>query len=84
MVLARLGYRIRNDFGVPVPVFRSRTSLVDAAIDISVIPAAWWRVMRHRSRLVSVGVPAAAVTLVSVSLTGRSPFREPLPVSQDR
>ena len=54
VVLARLGYRVRNDLLVPVPVFRSRTSLLDAAIDLSVIPVAWWRVMRHQSRLVGL------------------------------
>lgn len=77
IVLPRLGYRVRNDFFVPVPVMRSRTSVVDAAIDLSVIPVAWWRVMRYRSRLVEFGVPVAAVTtLVSASLAGRAAYRE--------
>ena len=62
VVLARLGYRVRNDFLVPVPVFRSRTSLLDAAIDLSVIPVAWWRVMRHQSRLVAASDTGAAAT----------------------
>src|SRR5262249_38386263 len=30
VVLCRLGYRVRNDVLVPVPVFRSRTRIVDA------------------------------------------------------
>lgn len=84
VVLARLGYRVRNDFPVSVPVFRSRTSLVDAAIDLSVIPAAWWRVMRHRSRLVGLGIPVAATALVSATLAGRSPCRESVRPAQGR
>jgi len=85
VVLPRLGYRVRNDFPVHVPVFRSRTSLVDAAIDLSVMPAAWWRVMRHQSRLVSFGLPAAAViTLVTASFAGRSVLRTSVPYRQGR
>ncbi len=81
VVLPRLGYRVRNDFPVQVPVFRSRTSLVDAAIDLSVMPAAWWRVMRHQSRLVGFGLPAAAVaTVLSASFAGRSALRMAAPV----
>lgn len=53
IVLCRLGYRVRNDVLVPVPVFRSRTSYFDAAVDIGAIPLAalrlWWRRSR-RSR----------------------------------
>lgn len=62
VVLARLGYRVRNDVLVPVPVFRSRTSLLDAAIDFAVMPRAWWRVQRRRSRVVQFALPALAVT----------------------
>lgn len=65
VVLARLGYRVRNDVLVPVPVFRSRTSLVDAAIDLAVMPRAWWRVERERSRLVQLAVPAVAAVVVT-------------------
>src|SRR5207245_7413563 len=38
VVLCRLGYRVRNDVLVSVPVFRSRTRLVDAVIDVIMIP----------------------------------------------
>jgi glycosyltransferase involved in cell wall biosynthesis len=76
VVLSRLGYEVRNDFFVPVPVMRSRTSMVDAAIDLSVIPAAWWRVMRRRSEAVRIGLPAvAAATLVAASWTGGMRYR---------
>ena len=52
VVLCRLGYRVRNDVKVAVPIFRSRTSLVDAVIDLAMIPvascrASWRR--RHRN-----------------------------------
>lgn len=50
VVLCRLGYRVRNDVMVPVPVFRSRTRLVDAAIDLAMIPVAAYRASRRRSR----------------------------------
>jgi len=48
VVMCRLGYRVRNDVVVPVPLYRSRTSLVDAAIDFAMIPAAALRVSRRR------------------------------------
>lgn len=44
VILSRLGYRVRNDIRVPVPVFRSRTRLYDVAVDLIAMPAAWWRV----------------------------------------
>jgi glycosyltransferase involved in cell wall biosynthesis len=51
VVLCRLGYRVRNDVLVPVPVFRSRTSYFDAAVDITAMPLAamrlWWRRSRR-------------------------------------
>lgn len=50
VVLCRLGYRVRNDVLVPVPVFRSRTSFFDAAVDLAVIPLAAARVWRRRGR----------------------------------
>jgi glycosyltransferase involved in cell wall biosynthesis len=50
VVLCRLGYRVRNDVRVPVPVFRSRTRLVDAAIDLAMIPVAAYRAARRRRR----------------------------------
>lgn len=50
IVLCRLGYRVRNDVMVPVPVFRSRTRLVDAVIDLAMIPVAAYRASRRRRR----------------------------------
>jgi glycosyltransferase involved in cell wall biosynthesis len=50
VVLCRLGYRVRNDVMVPVPVFRSRTRLVDAVIDLAMIPVAAYRASRRRRR----------------------------------
>ena len=44
VVMSRLGYRVRNDRLVPVPVARSRTSLTDAAVDFAAIPMAASRV----------------------------------------
>ena len=40
VVMCQLGYRVRNDHMVPVPVARSRTRMRDAAIDLAVIPVA--------------------------------------------
>lgn len=48
VVLCRLGYRVRNDVLVPVPLFRSRTRYSDALIDLAVIPLTAWRVRRRR------------------------------------
>jgi len=59
VVLCRLGYRVRNDVIVPVPIYRSRTSLLDAAIDMAAIPAAAWRVSRRRPRALAGDVAAA-------------------------
>lgn len=50
VVLCRLGYKVRNDVIVPVPVFRSRTRLIDAAIDGFMIPVAAVRVWKGRGR----------------------------------
>ena len=50
VVLCRLGYRVRNDVPVPVPVFRSRTRYSDALIDLTVIPLSALRVWRRRGR----------------------------------
>ena len=47
VVLCQLGYNVRNDHVVPVPVARSRTRLRDAAIDLAVIPIAAARVWRR-------------------------------------
>ncbi|HEY3142786.1 MAG TPA: glycosyltransferase family 2 protein [Acidimicrobiales bacterium] len=49
VVLGRLGYKVRNDIVVPVPIYRSRTRMVDVVIDLLAIPAAAFRVIRrHR------------------------------------
>jgi len=48
VILHRLGYRVRNDIVVPVPLYRSRTRMLDAAIDLAVIPRAAWRARRRR------------------------------------
>jgi peptidoglycan/xylan/chitin deacetylase (PgdA/CDA1 family) len=47
VVMSQLGYRVRNDHLVPVPVSRSRTRLRDAVIDLAVIPVAAARVWRR-------------------------------------
>lgn len=54
VVLSRLGYRVRNDIVVPVPVFRSRTSMTDVVIDLVAMPAAAFRVTMRRPKDVSV------------------------------
>ncbi len=48
VVLCRLGYRVTNDELVSVPIYRSRTSLTDAAIDFGAIPLAAARVWTKR------------------------------------
>ncbi len=47
VVLCQLGYKVRNDHVVPVPVARSRTRMRDALIDLSVIPVAAGRVWQR-------------------------------------
>jgi peptidoglycan/xylan/chitin deacetylase (PgdA/CDA1 family) len=47
VVMCQLGYKVRNDHMVPVPVSRSRTSARDAVIDLAVIPVAAGRVWRR-------------------------------------
>src|SRR5438045_1119281 len=34
VVLCRLGYRVRNDIVLPVPVYRSRTRMYDVFVDL--------------------------------------------------
>jgi glycosyltransferase involved in cell wall biosynthesis len=73
VVLCRLGYRVRNDVLVPVPVYRSRTRMKDVVIDLAAIPAAAWRVHRRRPPSVPVKslVPPLAVTTAgSLGLAG--------------
>jgi glycosyltransferase involved in cell wall biosynthesis len=67
VVLCRLGYRVRNDHLVRVPVFRSRTRMRDAVIDLAVIPVAAWRVWRRRSRVAAAAPIAAAGATVAAS-----------------
>ncbi|HEX5370113.1 MAG TPA: glycosyltransferase [Dehalococcoidia bacterium] len=62
VILARLGYRVDNNYLVPVPIFRSRTRLKDVAIDLAAIPAAAWRLETRRH--VPAGVPGALVYYV--------------------
>jgi UDP-glucose 4-epimerase len=62
VVMSRLGYTVRNDHVVPVPVARSRTSLTDAAIDFTAIPMAASRVWRADAR----GSAPAALSMASV------------------
>jgi len=50
VVMSRLGYRVRNDHVVPVPVSRSRTRLRDAVIDLAAIPVAAARVWLREPR----------------------------------
>ncbi|HMU79951.1 MAG TPA: glycosyltransferase family 2 protein, partial [Microthrixaceae bacterium] len=50
IVLSRLGYRVRNDVLVPVPVFRSRTRMKDVVIDLAAMPAAAFRVTLRRPK----------------------------------
>jgi hypothetical protein len=47
VVLSRLGYKVRNDVLVPVPIYRSRTRMIDVVIDLCAIPAAAFRVQRR-------------------------------------
>jgi drug/metabolite transporter (DMT)-like permease len=65
VVLCRLGYRVRNDVLVPVPVFRSRTSMLDALIDLAVIPMAAFRVAVRRPRGRRLERPAEVVPVQS-------------------
>lgn len=74
VILCRLGYRVRNDITVPVPIYRSRTNLKDVLIDLAVMPAAWWRVMALRNkpaavpRALAVWLPVAALGPVAATL----------------
>ena len=73
IVLSRLGYRVRNDVLVPVPVFRSRTKMKDVVIDLAAMPMAAFRVTLRRPKdhpvpslvppvAASVGLAALAVS----------------------
>jgi glycosyltransferase involved in cell wall biosynthesis len=69
VVLCRLGYTVRNDVLLRVPVFRSRTKLSDAVIDAVMIVVAARRAARGRARFGRrVGRPlAAAASTLSVA-----------------
>ncbi len=64
IVLSRLGYKVRNDIVVPVPVFRSRTRMKDVFIDLAMIVVAAVRVSRRKPAGTKVPslVPPVAVT----------------------
>jgi len=49
VVLGRRNAKVRNDLLVPVPVFRSRTRIVDFVIDAGMIPVAAFRVWLRRA-----------------------------------
>jgi glycosyltransferase involved in cell wall biosynthesis len=51
VVLCRLGYKVRNDVLVSVPIYRSRTSYADAVIDGWMIPVAAVRVFTRRRKV---------------------------------
>jgi hypothetical protein len=70
VVLCRLGYRVRNDVLVPVPVYRSRTRLADAVIDLVMIVVAAYRVQRPRVRATRVAA-ALIVSAYVVTMAGR-------------
>lgn len=68
VVLSRLGYRVRNDVLVPVPIYRSRTRMTDVVIDLAAIPAAAYRVSAQRpyGRKVPSLFPPVALTIGGV------------------
>jgi glycosyltransferase involved in cell wall biosynthesis len=70
VVLSRLRYKVRNDILVPVPAYRSRTRMIDVAIDLVAIPRAAGRVTlrRQKHRPVPSLLPPAAVTLALAAL----------------
>lgn len=47
VIACRLGYRVRNDVLIPVPLYRSRTRLRDAVIDLVMIVVAARRAVRR-------------------------------------
>jgi glycosyltransferase involved in cell wall biosynthesis len=50
VVLCRLGYAVRNDVVVPVPIYRSRTRMYDAGVDVVMGIVAALRVGTRRRR----------------------------------
>ncbi len=83
VVMSRLGCRVRNDVVVPVPVYRSRTRMVDVFIDLAAIPTAAIRLHVRRppeTRLPSLAPPlavtaaGAAVGVATASVVLRALF----------
>ncbi len=75
IVLSRLGYRVRNDVLVPVPVFRSRTRMKDVLIDLAAMPAAAFRVTRRRPRDKEVpSLVPPVLTSAAIAAVGIAPF----------
>ena len=73
IVLSRLGYKVRNDVLVPVPVYRSRTRMADVVIDLAAIPAAAYRVSARRPygrKVPGLLVPAALCLVGVLSAAG--------------
>ncbi len=73
VVLKRLGYVVRNDITVPVPVYRSRTTMTDVVIDLVAMPRAAWRATRPLGplgRARSLAVPIATVTAPVLAALG--------------
>ena len=71
VVMSRLGYRVRNDHLVPVPVARSRTSMKDAAIDFAAIPLAAsrvWRAEHEWSAPATLSLAAVTAMLLAVTI----------------
>jgi UDP-glucose 4-epimerase len=71
VVMSRLGYRVRNDHLVPVPVARSRTSLTDAAIDFAAIPIAAsrvWRADTEGNAPATLSIAAVLALLLALTL----------------
>jgi glycosyltransferase involved in cell wall biosynthesis len=60
VVLCRLGYKVRNDVLVPVPVYRSRTRMKDAVLDLTMMPVAYWRVRRRAGSRAGRGADRAS------------------------
>jgi hypothetical protein len=50
VVLCRLGYAVRNDVVVPVPIYRSRTRMYDVGVDLVMAVVAAVRVRAGRGR----------------------------------
>ncbi len=70
VVMGRLGYRVRNDHVVPVPVARSRTSITDAVIDATMIPIAAWRVWKaDTQRRAPATLPITGVVALLLAVT---------------